>query len=143
MAHEYIVVCRQPLPARSGGWNLTAGSVRIAEAPAAEHAAAVKLAGSCAQLVALSCPDASGTVIEAVGMVLARACRGALVHEQGGQVLDDFKDEAPATAADAVERQLRDVSQSEADAARAKQDFDAQQKADPNAVKAANDWSDL
>ncbi len=150
MSLDYYVVCRDSLPARAGGWSLTVGPVAISEVNAAEHGAAVKAAGGAAvQLLVLNCPSAGGTVAEAMGMVLARAARGAVVYEDGPEVLDDFKELPPskATAADLEQKLGEVISQareaSAQEAAQEKAEFDDLEKTDPRAVKEANDWSDV
>ena len=150
MSFDTFVVCREPLPARDGGWTLTVGRVRISEVKAADHPDVVAHAGfAAAQLLVLNYPALSGEVGDDMARMLAEVSRGTVVYEDGADDREDFEPSAHRTlTAQVLEADLaalwKDAQVREQRAyEQTKREFDTQAKKDPEVFARANDWSDL
>ena len=132
MSLEYTVVCREALPQRPGGWQLSLGPVSIAPQPTSKGTLAIGEPGVLQLKVSSASPGES--VAEALAMVLARAGRGAVALADGSRVLEDFKDFPSAkTTATEIERKLREMVE----------DATPVEPKPAPADPSANDWSDV
>ena len=151
MSVEFFVVCRRPLPTRSGGWSLSVGPVAISEVPAGDELRAevvMASGGPASAVLNLSSRAIGAEASYQMGCVLAEATGGVIFNEDDFDEGDDFAGAAPRTATAAeLEAELQQVVTKLAKAeqqgrAVAKERWEQVSAADPR-TKKENDWSDL
>jgi hypothetical protein len=129
MSLNYSVVCREKLPARADGWTLQVGPVQVAESADVKAAALAGVPGGA--VLALVGDTDSESMVEAVGLMLARVSRGVVLRE-GKTVTEDCRDlPAPKLDAEGLLDALEELTK----------ETTLPPKAAPSAE--ADDWSDV
>jgi len=149
MSVEYYAACRSALPPREGGWSLDVGPVAISTMDLDDDVGreVLELVPGTVALVNFSSRAAGAEIGEGLSRLVARRLGGALVYEDGPEVLETF--EVPAAAAcdaRALEAEMRawlaDArGREEEQLARAKAEWAAKTAADPKPKD--DDWSDV
>ena len=150
MSFDTFVVCREPLPARSGGWSLKIGPVQVSEVVPGEHPELEQQAGfRGVQVLLVHYPALAGEIGDEMARMLAEVSRGSVIYEDGADDREDFEPSAHRTlTAEVLEADLASIAKdAEAREQRAyeqtRREFDAQAKKDPETTRRANDWSEL
>lgn len=148
MSIEYFVVTSSELPGRAGGWAFTVGPVTISEdaKPSRALTRAAKVASPRAVLnFASSALHAAHTLASA--LLVADALGGAVVDEDGPELVDSFPPVAEPPSAAQIEARLvaryeRARDEQQTAAAQAAERFQARLAEDPM-LASDNDWSDV
>jgi hypothetical protein len=113
MSVEYFVVCRRPLPARDGGWNLSVGPVEISELGPDDELRENILAsfgGPASAVLNLSSSDLGGEGLYRLAQLLAETSGGAVLNQEDLSPAEDFARAAPRTpSAGELETALQNV----------------------------------
>ena len=140
MSLDTWVVCREPLPTRVGGWNLTVGPVRISELSWDEHGElAVEAGFRGVQLIHLGYHAIAGEAGDEMARILAEVSRGIVLYESGTEDREDFEPSSHRTlTAKVLEADLHAIVK---DSQRER--HVVQLAPDSGSAPGANDWSDL